>query len=245
MSGRALSTTGAALLIARLTWARLVRGRLLWLSFFFALVPLLLPLFETTSEPGIHQWREIFDVTLALLAVIPGLHLAPAIGEEVEDKTFTYLWSRPFPRVSLLLGKLLTLLPIIALLLCAMIAGQFLMLFGSRTGELSALLTDSIVAMALGTMAASATCVGLGTLLPRFSTAISIIYLLFIDKGLGEMPFTIHNLAITHHVRELALRSGTHGGDVATGIGWLAGISAVWLAVAAWRITVTEYATDK
>ena len=235
-----LSGTRAALIVSRLAVKRLLRGRVVWLSLALVALPAIAVALFADREPSDQLWQQVYRVLIVVLALLPPLYLAPAVGEEIDDNTFTYLWSRPFPRWSLLLGKLIGLFPIAMVILCAMVASTFFVAFGTPTGEFARFLWQGLFAMSLGTLATSALCVAVGTAIPRHATAISLIYLLVIDLSVSVMPFSIRELAIRHHVDELAM-SGLDGGDIA----WLAGMTAVWLGVAMWRITSSEYATAR
>lgn len=242
----ALSGSRAAAVLARLTLLRLMRGKVLWISAFLALVPLVvLVLVDVPGASLRQQWQSFSPLLTLLVAVLPALHLAPAIAEEIEDRTFTYLWSRPFPRWSLLAGKLLALVPTVCALLGVTMAGAFALNFGAELGDHVALLGHGVAAMAVGVWAASAAAMGVGSVVPRHATAVALVYLLILDTPVGAMPFAIHNLSLTYHIRQIAQASFLSDTSPLESLLWLAGISAVWLGVAVWRISTAEYATDK
>src|SRR5262249_17321703 len=54
--------------------------------------------------PGLFD--EAIEIYLVLLLPLaPVLLASSVVGEEIEDRTFTYLWARPAPRAALVLGK--------------------------------------------------------------------------------------------------------------------------------------------
>ena len=239
MKGRALSGAGAAGIIARLSVKRLLRGRVLWISLGLVILPAIaVAAFGQNSSSGM-RWSDVFDLLIGLLAIVPPLYLASAVGEETEEKTYTYLWSRPFPRWSVLAGKLASLMPIAAVLLCIGVAAAFFAAFGSEAGDSVEYLTRGLVAMAVGTLTASAFCLAIGTSVPRQATAVALCYLIAIDTAVAVMPFSIRNLAIRYHVDELAI-----AGVTVDHLAWLAGMTALWLALAFWRVSGTEYASS-
>src|SRR5207237_965006 len=50
---------------------------------------------------------------MMILAILPPLFVSSSIGEEIEDRTTTYLWSRPLARWTVVGGKLLALVPVV------------------------------------------------------------------------------------------------------------------------------------
>lgn len=246
MPGTTLSGMRAARVLAGLTLRRLWRSKLIWLSAFFILVPpMVLVMVGGDDEFKLSEWSSTYRPLNMLLAILPALHMAPAIAEEIEDRTFTYLWSRPFPRWALLAGKLMALVPVLVLLLGVAITAVFLLMYGELGGEHGVLLGHGLGAMLAGVLAASATTMGIGALLHRYATASAIVYLLIIDTAVGEMPFALHNLSVNYHVRQIALAPLESMAEPGVSLIWLASMSALWIALAIWRITVSEYATDK
>ena len=59
-------------------------------------------------------WMRMVQGTVPLVALILG---AAVLAEEVEDRTITFLFTRPIPRVGVLLGRLLAALFVVELLL--------------------------------------------------------------------------------------------------------------------------------
>lgn len=246
---RALSGPRAAVILARLSVKRLVRSRVLWISALVAVAPLLVQLAAGGAASLKDEWRDLYSVLTVALAIIPALHLATAIAEEIEDRTFTYLWSRPFPRWALLCGKLMALVPMAATLVMLSVALSFAIAFGGDSGQSLGLLGDGLAAAALGVVAMSCTAMGIGSLVYKHATAASLAYLLALDTAVGAMPFSIQNLSMSFHVRSIALADlgllRDTSGDPWFSALWLCGLSALWIAIAVWRITRTEYATDK
>src|SRR5688572_20755275 len=104
-------------LIAAITLRRLVRGRALWVGGLVAGLPIAFA--ALLHQSNARATGTIVDVTAfetLVLAVLPALFVASSIGEEIEDRTTTYLWSRPIPRWAVLVGKLCALVPVIIVL---------------------------------------------------------------------------------------------------------------------------------
>ena len=250
---RPVTGLGATLLLARLTWKRLLRGRVLWASAALLTLPLLL---AATGRSGDEGWRRPFAILVALLAVVPPLYLAPAIADEVDDKTFTYLWSRPIARWSVLTGKLLALVPVLMLGFAVAVLASFAIVYGAPGGASSNVLLRGVVAVLVGATSAGMIAVGIGSVVPRFPLATAVSYLLLFDLTVGNIPFQIQNLSITYHVRSIAgvIRDAEgyramllppNPTSVAESTIWALAIGAAWLGVALWRVRVAEYATAK
>lgn len=244
---RDVSSLAACARIARLARTRLVRGKVLWISSIVGLVPVLMVLALPLGEPDVGSWSELFEVLTILLVVIPALHLAPWLAEELDDRTYTYLWSRPLPRWAVLAGKLIGLFPFVLLISGLTLIAAFLAMFGAVTGDFMGELQASLVALSLGVVGWSATAIGIGAIIPRYATATVIVHFMFDDAALGSMPFTVHNLSLRYHIRTiqdvLAHDTGASG-EFTTSVLWILGLSAVWLSIAIWRVMRGEYSSN-
>src|SRR5215216_4392853 len=112
------SSASTMFVIAQLTLKRLLRGRAVWVSVPIAGLPILLAVAMATQKTS----TVVYDVLvfqMLLLAVLPPMFVASSIGDDIEDRTATYLWSRPVPRWSVLAGKLVALAPLSAAFIAA------------------------------------------------------------------------------------------------------------------------------
>lgn len=221
--------------IAHLTLVRLFRGRAVWISLLIAGLPVAFAaIVRSQGRPP--SLLDIFVFDMLLLAILPGMFVASSIGEDIEDRTTTYVWSRPIPRWSVLAGKLLALAPLTAIL-C--IASWVTAVYVGR-GESPAAV--SIIALAGGAIVCCIVAAAIATLVPKHGMSLTIAYMLFFDLPVGAMPLSLAELSVTHHMRTLSAmfnpvdtafaESGTGGG--------LAVLAAVWLAIALWRIRRLE-----
>jgi len=221
--------------IASLTLTRLVRGRALWVSAMIAALPIAFAyVLSTRDRPDDSTIVDVFAFEQLVLAVLPALFVASSIGEEIEDRTTTYLWSRPIPRWAVLAGKLLALLPIICVL---SVASWFA---ASIAGAFAPPSAASCLALVLGGVGLSLVAAAIATLVPKYAMALTICYMLFFDLPLGVMPASIKQLSITHHVRMIADVVSIAEDSVATGVTGIATISLVWFVVGLWRIRRLE-----
>src|SRR5687767_14430638 len=108
------STASALFTLAGVTFKRLLRGRAVWVVLVIACLPLLFASATRSRD-------SIIAVTFLVMCILPPVFVASTIGEEIEERTSSYLWSRPLPRWTLLVGKLLALAPVAS----ALVAGTW------------------------------------------------------------------------------------------------------------------------
>lgn len=228
-TARVPTTTAVLLTLVRVTWLRLFRGRALWVSVLIAMLPVVLAVAVPT-----HSFEAVEVVQFLVMVLLPPMFVASSLGEEIEDRTTTYLWSRPIARWTVVAGKLIALAPVAMVLV---VAGWFLAV---QLGLGEPPPTITLVAFGSGALAVAALSAGLATLVPRHGMALSIAYLVIMDLTLGAVPASINYISITRHVRAIA------GFDPELSIGLMqpaiamAVLAAVWLAIAMWRIRRTE-----
>ena len=222
----------SALVLAQLTLTRLMRGRAVWVSAIIAALPVVFAAaIRANGNPNVAL--DVLAFEMLMLAIIPPMFVASSIGEDIEDRTTTYLWSRPVPRWSVLAGKLIALAPLSALLVALS------WVVAVYVGEMRFPSAQSTIALAAGALAISLVSSGLGTLLPKHGMAMTIAYMLFFDLPVGAMPISLANLSVTHHVRAVAgiVSEKTTVTEGAIGLLVLGGL---WLAVAVWRMRRLE-----
>jgi len=219
--------------IASVTLRRMIRGRALWVGAAIAILPIgYAALTANRRTQGVADPNSVFGFVQLVLAVLPALFVASAIGDDVEDRSITYVWSRPVPRWTVPVGKLVAAIPVIWAL--ALAGWGLASLAGGRglpsAGSVGAVV---IVGAALAIVAAT-----IATLAPRYGMALTVVYMLFFDLPLGVMPAAIRNLSITEHGRTLAgFHPDTTPSSAALGI---AAITAIWASIGLWRIRRLE-----
>ncbi len=229
--GSVLSGAAATLEIARVTFRRTLRQRTVWGAAIVAALPLVLAvIFNAIAR---HHTRSVFEAAEATAAVLIGLMVAGSVGEELEERTMTYLWSRPMPRWALLTGKLAALVPMTIALGAG---GAWLAMSVGATADDAP--GRMALAIAAGLTARAAIATAFATLVPRQALALTIAYLFFIDLPLAIVPARLQVVSIVFHEHELATRG--MGESVTTALIGLGAITAVWLGVALWRIRRLE-----
>ena len=226
------TTAGAVRVIAGLTLKRLLRGRTLWVAAVIALVPVAFGAILRQQGPRGDLTDELLTFQMLVLAVLPPMFIASSIGEEIEDRTMTYLWSRPLPRWAVVVGKLLALAPISMVLV--VVSWHLACALGLTV--VPPLRTHAALAAAAAVVSSIST--GIAVLVPRHGMALTIGYMLM-DFWVGIMPASIQNLSVLHHVNTISTLPADGPGP-ATAAVWLAGVAAGWLGVALWRIRGLE-----
>jgi ABC-type transport system involved in multi-copper enzyme maturation permease subunit len=242
MPNQALGGGAAARAIAAVVFLRCLRGRSIWIGLASSSVPAVLALVLTGAgqgDQGAGVWREVFTYSLGLLAIVPPLLVAGSIGDDLDDRTATYLWSRPLPRWSLITGTLLAMAPLAFAILSVGVTAGFVLSFGAAAPAELAVLARGLAGLALGVLAVSSAAAALATVSPRFATALAVVYVLFLDLPISLLPVSLREISIGYQVSQVAAvqqyPAGLGGALLA-----LAGLIGAWLAVALWRISRVE-----
>lgn len=224
----------ASLALGKVTLTRALRTRALWVGFVVAFLP---ELFAGSAlrSPEITQWEGVVRIWIQCLGVLVPVLLASSIGEELEEKTMTYLWSRPLPRWSILTGKLTALVPLLWAFMAAALLLPWFTVFGQATAGHGELLTRGLIAVVVGGVAVAAVTTALATLAPRYGMALSIAYLLFVDGALAQFDGSVSKISVLFHTRQLAYPPEAVEA-AGTSVVWLVALATAWMTVAVLRI---------
>lgn len=222
------SLVGVITTLFGVTWKRLLRGRALWVCGLIAVLPAVIAaaLRSDRDTPELMRFA-IFRV----MAILPPILVASSVGEDIEDRTITYVWSRPIARWTLLVGKIATLAPVAAIVTAAGWA-----LAATLKGD--PVQPQQLVGFALGSIAVSMISAGIATLVPRQGMALSLIYLVVVDPTMGAIPASVHDISVTKQV--WLLTGLEHADSVVAPFITLAIIAGLWLAIGFWRIRRLE-----
>lgn len=237
----------AARVIARLAWLRLRRGRSLWiLGILCLLPPLVAAALLGEPEGPWERWRAVSEMTLRLLiTVAAAMLLAPAVAEEVESRTYTYLWSRPIPRGALLLGKLFAMVPVLFAGFALSLTAAFFVSLGAMAPDHWAWYLETLAAAAADVVASGALAAGAGAIFPRHPFAFVLGYVLVIEQILPFVPLA-QKLSILAQVGAVAgLPGPAFGATPVEALLTLIILSAAWLGVGLWRVHSSEYAAGE
>ncbi len=218
-------TTGAAVsAIARVTFKRSTRGMLPGVAFVISILPVL------AAQPLHKSGDSAFWLVQLLLVILPPMFVASSIGDELDERTAAYLWSRPVTRWSIVVGKLLALAPMCAVFVTgSAIAAGFV-------GDPALRAAAPIVAVAASALATCVVVAGIAAVLPRHAMIFAIVYLL-VDRILGALDTSVHLACLSYATRSVA---GLTDSSAVTGAIALAVIASIWLTVAFRRIRRLE-----
>jgi ABC-type transport system involved in multi-copper enzyme maturation permease subunit len=226
-------TLSSVLTLAGVTLRRLSRGKALWIGLGIAALPIVNAVVVKANQQDFNASpMEMFVVSMVLLALLPAMFIGASIGEEIEERTSTYLWSRPVARWAVIAGKLCALAPIVI----ALIAGgrcAVHVIWADRPPPLA-----SVAALAAGCLGASVVAAGVATVVPKHGMAFTIAYVL-IDLFIGALPFSLSELSLTHQTALLSQLGKEPSGIAAPAITLLV-LSAIWGAIAYLRIQRLE-----
>ncbi len=204
-----ISLGEASGIYAGMTWTRLKRGKLLWVC--GALLSL--PVLGTAAlAAGGHFGRGLFDNLLEmyfrfLIPFVPALLASPCVAEEIENRTFTFVFARPAPRPALVLGKFVAVVVPAVLATVASIALVWvvsMIRFPQDYADTAMHLVRVECAAALGIIAFAALSTMLGALFTKHPFMASTGYLLLVEAGLGSTPIVLNLVSVSWHLRNLA-----------------------------------------
>ena len=85
---KAQSASSAVLAIARLTGLRFMRSRVLWIASVFAILPMVpFALGAGVDDSVAERWKNYIEAMAYMHMLVASLLMAPAVAEEIEDKT--------------------------------------------------------------------------------------------------------------------------------------------------------------
>jgi ABC-type transport system involved in multi-copper enzyme maturation permease subunit len=233
--------------VARLTWMRLWRSRSPLVTLLLAAAPPLLAglVVAAGRNDAEDAWAAGAYIGLGLaLFIAAAVLLAPSIGEELETRTYTYLWSRPLRRRVVVFGKLLGIAPALVGLFAISLTVTWGVAFRGEAGDHLGDLARALLAVVLVTGASASFAIAAGTLFPRRPLGMVLGYVFAIER-LGTLVAALSDISVPYHaaaILDIRPPGIVPSGDLMDGVIGLAWWSALWLAVAVWRVERTEYA---
>jgi ABC-type transport system involved in multi-copper enzyme maturation permease subunit len=215
----------ATMLIARAHLARLLTSKRALFCLLLALLPaaVAFAVASATRRQGpsvvaAHMgWMLELQTILPLVALIAG---SAVVAEEIEDRTITYLFTRPIPRAALLYGRYLST---IVFLLGTFALGTFLLLAaaaratGSRGGPIVPEISEPLyVAALIGVMVYAALFAALGAFF-KHPMVIGLGYAFAIEGFLANLPGKNQALTIQYYLRSIIAERGSDAFNKITG----------------------------
>lgn len=240
----------------RMHTARLSRGRLR----FAAAALLVLPIVGTAV--ALPFARDVFDSVIEvyfrfLLPFIPALGASAMVSEEIESKTFTYIFARPASRWAMVFGKYVAFtVPLVAgfaiSIACTYALGS---LRGTGEDFVNGLihLGRVVAAASLGVVVFGAIAAVVGSWFTRHPFVAVMGYLLLVEAMFGSLPVIINLVAMSWHLRNLAGLPLTTSAFFSSELSIpmyvstlvVAGVSLLALCGAASSVSGAEYRTDR
>lgn len=201
MNGPGLA--GAAVQVADLGWRQALRSKLLigvGLAIAFAIgMAVVIHQNSHDSAPGVdYQAMQVFVLSTVVVPLIALLLGTGAMASERESGTLAFLFTRPFPRSAVVLGKAVAAIAVanVAVILCTL--GVWLALGAPSQGQPM----GGLAALMLEATALTAVFVLFGTLLAR-SLYLGLAYVVFFEGVLGNVVSARSGYTLTYHARNL------------------------------------------
>jgi hypothetical protein len=246
-----MSAGAAIAAVASVVSKRFLRGATMWIGIGLAALPVAqaalisnkvrvvqvllkvrwLSLGAMKAPPRDLSWLAgTFGFETVVLGIVAALLVAWPVGQDIEDRTATYLWSRPLPRWTILVGKLVVLVPIV------------MAIFGASWIAVTVLTKVDptpwpFVALAAAVIAASALASALALALPKHPLVLALLVLALLDPVVGAMSGGIALVTVSYNARVLG---GFEDADVLPSAIAMAVITGVWLWLALRKIARTE-----
>ena len=143
-----------------------------------------------------------FQLVVPLIALVAG---SAVVTEEVENRTITYLFSRPVHRSAVLLGRWLACALWVAVLVAGSSAAVGLVCaYEDRAVEGLAFYLPSVQAAAIGGALYSLVFTVLGVFLRR-PMVVGLGYVFAVEGLVANLPGSSQNLALQFHLRSIAV----------------------------------------
>ncbi len=232
------------MILARLAWLRLWRGRTKWVTALLAILPpCFAALLMTEKDDAVEVWQiTLFFALRAAVLLAVAVHLASSVGDELDSKTYTYLWSRPMRRSAVLLGKLLAIAPTVFAAFALSLTATWLVVFQDQAGANLEWLLRGLAAELAVVIAGASIALATSALVPKRPLAFVLGYMMFLER-LEFVPF-LQQISIAYHASAI---SAAHPpsfvvGTATSGVIGILVLSTFWLGLAIWRVENAEYA---
>ena len=206
---------------------------------------------------GILIWLLFVRFIVPVLGVFYGTSL---IADEVDDKTITYLFTRPIPRASVLLGKYFAYLACVVLLVLPSVVVMYFLVvpIGGRVGEAFPSLVEDLGMLAAGVAAYGAVFAFVGAQLKR-PLIVGLVFAFAWETTVLSIPGYLKRLTVAYYLQALVphampqdssavgmlLQAFQEMPSVATSLICLTGITLMTLWLAGRAVEVREYVLEQ
>jgi len=206
---------------------------------------------------GILIWMLFVRFIVPVLGVFYGTSL---IADEVDDKTITYLFTRPVPRASVLIGKYFSYLACVSLLVLPSVVVMYFLVvpIGGRIGEAFPSLVADLGMLAIGLAAYGAVFAFVGAQLKR-PLIVGLVFAFGWESTVLLIPGYLKRLSVAYYLQALVphampqdssaisalLQVFQEFPSVATSLICLTGITVVALWLAGRAVEMREYVLEQ
>ena len=205
---------------------------------------------------GLMIWVFYLRFTVPVLGVFYGTAL---IADEVEDKTITYLFTRPIPRGAVLLGKYVAYLVCTTFVVLPSVVLVYLLVVpirGQLGGSFIPLLVD-LGLLGLGLAVYGALFAFVGAQMKR-PLVIGLVFVIGWEPAALLIPGYMRNFTIAHYLQALVPHAMPQDGpvgllqaifrdtpSVGSSLAWLFGLCLGFLVLAVWAVERREYVLEQ
>jgi len=184
-------------------------AKLVWVILGLLALPMLAAGFSLATESaGLSFFKHELSAYLRFIVpFIMAMFASSAVAEEVQDKTITYLYSRPIRRWSLPAGKYLGGLALTVPLVAVSLAVVFLICMleaPSLIVDELPVLGRSVLVVALAAVYYGAVATAFGTIFTRYPFVATMVYFFVVEVGLSSMPGRFKVVSTAIHLQVLA-----------------------------------------
>jgi ABC-2 type transport system permease protein len=206
---------------------------------------------------GMMMWLLYIRFIIPVLGVFYGTAL---IADEVEDKTITYLFTRPVPRAAVLLGKYLAYLACTVLLVLPSVVLVFFLIVplgGGSIGQSFPVLLEDLGMLIVGLIGYGAVFAWVGARLRR-PLVIGLVFAFGWEPAVLLFPGYLNRLTVAYYLQALVPHAMVQDSaisalmqlvlevpPVSTSLGSLAAIAALALWAAARAVEQREYVLEQ
>ena len=251
---------GSLATVLRITIARQLRGKRIWLFVLAFAAPAALALMirrhQAPYNAGEVERVLIFGlIPQAVLPLAALLFASSLIQDDVEEQTLTYFLIRPIPRWAIYLAKALGATIVTSALAAVFTTAAIAAVrWGTEGYDARSLAHEAAVTSGLSALALAAyiAIFGFLGLLTRRVLVVGVGYILVFEGIVSSIPFLVRYGTILFHLRVLAVRwlgldltdwaiDPSADPEAASSLGFLLGTTAFFLAIGAWLFSIREF----
>jgi len=215
------------------------------------------PIVSGPSVFGLFIWLLFLRFIIPVLGVFYGISL---VADEVEDKTITYLFTRPISRGAIVIGKYLAYLAATVLVVLPAVIVLFFLLVPTGGGSLAAgfpVLLKDLVLLGVGLAVYGALFAWVGAQF-KYPLITGLVFAFGWEQGIMLVPGYLKRLTISYYIQGLVPHAMPQDSALSIlqvvsrdslsapmSVFWLAAIWLSFLGLAAWTVSRREYVLEQ